>query len=279
MGVPLLKGRVFGEEDSAAAAPVIVINQALARAAFPGTEALGRALVIGGGYLTDARDLRPRTIIGIVGDTREQGLCFAPTLTVYVPVAQSPERITQLVLEKIPLRWAIRTTGEPAAVAAEVREAVLAEDRTQPPGDMATLSDILKRSIAPSRFNMLMLLVFGSLAGILAAAGVYGLTAYIVAQRTRELGTRVALGASPRALVRGLVGDGLRLSLAGTALGVCGALVLGRFLRTLVFGVSVADGPTIAAAVITMTVVVLMATYLPALRASRIDPMLTLRQE
>jgi predicted permease len=279
MGIPLLKGRVFGEDDSAGAAPAIVINQALARAAFPGTDALGRALVIGPGYLTDARDLRPRTIVGIVGDTREQGLRFAPTLTMYVPVAQSPERITQLVLEKIPVRWAIRTTGEPAVIAAEVRHAVLAEDPTQPPADLATLSDVLARSIAPSRFNMLMLVIFGSLSGILAAAGVYGLTAYLVGQRTRELGIRVALGASPTDLVRGLLGDGLRLCLTGAILGVGGALVLGRFLRSLVFGVSVADAPTIATIVVTMTIVVLTATYLPASRASKIDPMLTLRQE
>jgi putative ABC transport system permease protein len=279
MGIPLLKGRVFGEDDSAGAAPVIVINQALARAAFPGTDALGRALVIGAGYLTDARDLRPRTIVGIVGDTREQGLRFAPTLTIYVPVAQSPERITQLVLEKIPVRWAIRTVGEPAAVAAEVRQTVLAEDHTQPPADLETLSEVLARSIAPSRFNMLMLVIFGSLSGILAAAGVYGLTAYVVGQRTRELGIRLALGASPTDLVRRLLGDGLRLCLIGTILGLGGALVLSRFLRSLVFGVSVADGPTIVAIVMTMTIVVLTATYLPASRASKIDPVLTLRQD
>ena len=113
MEIPLLNGRVFTDSDSAGGAPVIVINQALARAAFPNGAALGQALVIGGGYLTDARDLRPRTIVGIVGDTREQGLRFAPTLTTYVPVAQSPEPITRLVLEKIPLRWVLRTDREP----------------------------------------------------------------------------------------------------------------------------------------------------------------------
>jgi len=177
------------------------------------------------------------------------------------------------------VRWAIRTAGEPAAVAAEVRQAVLAEDHTQPAADLETLSEVLARSIAPSRFNMLMLVIFGSLSGILAAAGVYGLTAYVVGQRTRELGIRLALGASPTDLVRRLLGDGLRLCLIGTILGLGGALVLSRFLRSLVFGVSVADAPTIVAIVMTMTIVVLTATYLPASRASKIDPVLTLRQD
>ena len=127
--------------------------------------------------------------------------------------------------------------------------------------------------------HMLMLVIFGSLSGILAAAGVYGLTAYVVGQRTRELGIRLALGASPTDLVRRLLGDGLRLCLIGTILGLGGALVLSRFLRSLVFGVSVADGPTIVAIVMTMTIVVLTATYLPASRASKIDPVLTLRQD
>ena len=208
MEIPLLKGRVLSDTDSAGGAPVIVINQALARAAFPDGEALGQALVIGGGYLTDARDLRPRTIVGIVGDTRERGLRFAPTLTTYVPVAQSPEQITRLVLEKIPLRWVLRTNRDPTDLVPAVRQAVLAVDPTQPAADFARMYDVLGRSISPHRFNMLMLTMFSGLALALAAVGVYGLTAYTVAQRTREMGIRVSLGASPMQLVRSLVAQG-----------------------------------------------------------------------
>jgi putative ABC transport system permease protein len=279
MEIPFLKGRVLTDNDSAGGAPVVVINQALARAAFPNGEALGQALVIGGGYLTDARDLRPRTIVGIVGDTRERGLRFAPTLTTYVPVAQSPEQITRLVLEKIPLRWVLRTDREPMDLVPAVRQAVVAVDPTQPAADFARMSDVLGRSISPHRFNMLMLTIFGGLALALAAIGVYGLTAYTVAQRTREIGIRVSLGASPTQLVRGLLGQGLRLCLAGTAVGLVGTILLGRFLRSLLFGVSATDGLTIVVVIATMTAVVVAATYLPASRASRIDPILALGQE
>jgi putative ABC transport system permease protein len=279
MEIPLLKGRVLTESDSAGAAPVVVINQALARAAFPNRDALGEALVIGGGYLTDARDLRPRTIVGVVGDTRERGLRFAPTLTTYVPVAQSPELITRLVLEKIPLQWVVRTNREPTDLVPAVRQAVLSVDSTQPPADFARMSDVLGRSISPNRFNMLMLTVFSGLALTLAAIGVYGLTAYAVAQRTREIGIRVSLGARPTQVVRELLAQGLRLCLAGTALGLVGAFFLARFLRSLLFGISASDGLTILTVMITMTAVVVAATYLPAARASRIDPMIALRQE
>jgi putative ABC transport system permease protein len=279
MNVPVIAGRVLTDGDGASGAPVVVINQALARSAFPNGDALGAALVIGRGYLTDARDLRPRTIVGIVGDTRERGLRFAPTLTTYVPVAQAPERITQLVLDKIPLRWVLRIDREPTDLVPAVRQAVLAVDPTQPAADFARMSDVLGRSIAPQRFNMLMLTTFSGLALALAAIGVYGLTAYAVAQRTREIGIRVSLGASRTQLVRGLVGQGVQLCLAGTTLGLVGALFLGRFLRGLLFGISATDGLTMVIVIATMIVVVIAATYLPAARASRVDPIRALRQE
>ena len=281
MAIPLLKGRALLDSDSATGEPVIVVNQALARAAFPAGEALGQALVIGTGYLKDPKDLRPRTIVGIVGDTREQGLRFRPTLTMYVPVAQSPELITQLVLEKIPPRWVIRTDRdrEPTDLVPAVRQAVLAVDGTQPPSDFARMSDVLGRSISSNRFNMLMLTAFSGLALVLAAIGVYGLTAYAVAQRTREIGIRLSLGASPAQLVREVLMQGLKLCVAGTAIGFAGAALLGRFLRSLLFGVSATDGLTLVLVTATMTAVVVIATYLPAMRASRIDPMLALRNE
>jgi predicted permease len=279
MGVPLREGRVLTDRDSASAAPVVVINQALAHAAFPNGKALGQALVIGDGFLTDARDLRARMVVGIVGDTREQGLRFAPTLTTYVPVSQSPELITRLVVEKIPLQWVVRADRDPIDLVPAIRQAVLSVDSTQPPADFARMSDVLAGSISSNRFTMLMLTTFSGLALVLAAIGVYGLTAYAVAQRTREIGIRVSLGARPAQVVNEILAQGLRLCLAGTALGLVGALFLARFLRSLLFGISTSDGPTILVVVVTMTTVVVAATYLPALRASRIDPMLALRQE
>jgi len=279
MEIPLLEGRVLTADDAASSAPVIVINRALARMAFPSGGALGHALIIGTGYLKNAGDLRPRAIVGIVADTREQGLRFAPTPTMYVPVSQSPEVITQLVLEKIPLRWVLRTDRNDSDLVTAVRQAVFAVDPTQPPADFATMSDLLARSISPHRFNMLMLVLFSGLALVLAAIGVYGLTAYAVVQRTREIGIRVSLGASPTQLLRDLLRQSLRLGLGGTVLGLLGAVSLGRFLRSLLFGVPFADVPTIIVVFVTMTSVVVAATYLPAARASRIDPMLALRED
>jgi putative ABC transport system permease protein len=141
------------------------------------------------------------------------------------------------------------------------------------------MSEVLGRSISPNRFNMVMLIMFGGLALTLAAIGVYGLTAYAVAQRTRELGIRLSLGASPTQLLRGLLVQALRLCVAGAAIGIVGAMLIGRFLRSLLFGVAATDALTIAVVVATMTAVVVAATYLPASRASRLDPMLALRQE
>src|SRR5436190_746992 len=279
MAIPLLGGRTFADDDSAGAAPVLIINRALARAAFPGGDALGRALVIGEGYLTDPRGLRPRTIVGIVRDTREQGLRFAPTLAMYIPVAQAPEMITRLVLDKIPVRWVIRSEGAPADLATAARRAVLEIDPGQPAADFASMTEVLSRSIAPARFNMVMLTVFGTLALTLAAIGIYGLMAYAVAQRTREIGIRISLGARPRQVVRELSWHGARLSVAGTVIGMAGALVLARFLRTMLFGVGAADALTMTIVVAIMTVVVLAATCLPASRAANIDPMRALRQE
>jgi predicted permease len=279
MEIPLLEGRVLTDGDTADSAPVIVISRALARSAFPNGDALGQALVVGTGYLKDARDLRPRTIVGVVADTREQGLRFAPTLTMYVPVAQSPEMITRLVVEKIPLRWVLRTNGDTAELAPAVRRAVLAVDPTQPPTDFSTLGDVLSQSIAAQRFNMLMLALFSGVSLVLAAVGVYGLTAYAVVQRTRELGIRISLGASPTQLVRELLLQGMRLGVGGTLLGLLSAAALSRLLRGLLFGVSAADGLTIIVVFTVMTTVVILATYLPAARASRIDPMLALRED
>jgi uncharacterized membrane protein YeaQ/YmgE (transglycosylase-associated protein family) len=279
MEIPVLSGRTTTDEDSTTSAPVVVISQRLARLAFPHGDALGQAVIIGAGYLTEPSDLRPRTIVGIVADTREQGLRFAPTPTMYVPVAQSPEMITRLIIDKIPLRWVVRASGDASSLVPAVRQAVLSVDATQPPTDFALMSDVLARSIAPHRFNMIMLIVFGALALILAAVGVYGLTAYAVAQRTREIGIRVSLGASPNRLVRESLSKGLRLCLAGTIAGLIGAALLGPFLRSLLFGVSPLDGVSMAIVVATMIVVVLVATYLPAVRASRIDPMIALRHE
>ncbi|HEY3454678.1 MAG TPA: ABC transporter permease [Bryobacteraceae bacterium] len=279
MGIPVLRGRTFNDRDRGNSAPVVIINSTLAKQAFPNEDALGKSLVIGTGYLTDPRDLRPRTVVGIVGDTREEGLMFRPPGVIFVPIAQSPDRITQITLDKIPTKWVIRTTRDPLAMIPAVRHAVLEADPLQPPADFQTMEKLVARSIAPARFNMLMLLIFAVLSLMLAAIGIYGLVSYSVAVRTREIGLRISLGAQPLKLVSSLIRHGMALASVGVVIGVIGALALGRFLRTLLFGVPASDPLTLAAVAGTLLVVILLSTSIPASRASAIDPMRALREE
>ncbi|MGH9591612.1 MAG: FtsX-like permease family protein, partial [Bryobacteraceae bacterium] len=277
MGIPVLRGRIFSDRDTANSAPVVIVNASLARAAFGGEDPLGRAVIIGKGYLTDPRELRPRTIVGIAGDTRELGLAYGAQMTAYVPAEQSPDRITRIALEQLPPRWVIRTKGDPLAMTASVRKAVLAADPAQPPADFRSMDQVLAASIAPNRFNMILLGIFAALALALAALGISGLTAYSISLRRREIGLRIALGAGPASVVRSFLWQGLKLCLAGAFFGMLGALTLARFLGSLLFGVPSTDAVTIAGVTVILLTVLLISIYLSASRAARIDPMIALR--
>jgi ABC-type antimicrobial peptide transport system permease subunit len=198
---------------------------------------------------------------------------------IFVPIAQSPDRITQISLDKIPSKWVIRTTRDPLAMIPAVRHAVLEADPLQPPADFQTMEKLVARSIAPARFNMLMLLIFAALSLALAAVGIYGLVSYSVAVRTREIGLRISLGAQPLKLVSSLIRQGMALASAGVVIGVVGSLALGRFLRALLFGIPASDPLTLAAVAGTLLIVILGSTSIPASRASAIDPMRALREE
>ena len=279
MRIPILRGRPFNGRDRANTVLVVIIDATFAKKAFPHGDALGKSLVIGEGYLTDPLDLRPRTVVGIAGDTREEGLMYPAPGVIFVPVAQSPNKITQIALEKIPTKWVIRTTADPLAVVPSVRRAVLEADPLQPAADFQTMEKLVAWSIAQARFNMLMLVVFAVFSLVLAAIGIYGLMSYSVAVRTREIGLRISLGARPFGLVTSLVRDGMLLACAGVVVGVAGALALGRFLRNLLFGISSSDPFTLAIVVATLLIVMLLSNYLPAAHASAIDPMRALREE
>lgn len=229
--------------------------------------------------LTDPGDLRPRTIVGIVGDTREEGLMYNPPGVIFVFVAQSPDRITQITLAKIPTRWVIRTTRDPLAMIPAIGRAVLEPDPLQPAADFQSMEKLVARSIAPARFNMLMLLIFAVLSLVLAAIGIYGLMSYSVAMRTREIGLRISLGPQPLRLVGALMKEGMALASAGVVIGVMGSLALARFLRALLFGVPSSDPLTLAVVAGTLLIVILLSTSIPASRASAIDPMRVLREE
>jgi putative ABC transport system permease protein len=173
----------------------------------------------------------------------------------------------------------IRTAGDPVQIARAVRRAVLQVDQTQPPADFESLEEVLSESVASSRFIMLMLIIFAGLALVLAAIGIYGLMAYSVAQRTREIGIRISLGAKPSRIVGGLVRRGMILALLGLGAGLGGALAAGQLLRNLLFGVASADALTFATVAVSILAVTLVANYLPASRATSIEPTAALREE
>jgi putative ABC transport system permease protein len=264
LGVPLRRGRVFDERDVAGSPMVAVIDQAFAARYFPGEDPIGRGLDIGNG--SDGF----YQIVGIVGNVRHDALDAEPGPTMYVPYKQD-------VFQSMWL--AVRTDGEPAQLAAAARAAVPQLDAALPAARIGPLTDALSDSIAQRRFSMLLLVLFAAIAAFLAAVGLYGVVAYAVAQRTRELGVRMAVGARAGDIVRLVVGGGMRLALLGVALGTVAALGLSRILAALLFEITPFDPASYAATALGLLTVAAAACAVPALRAARVDPLAALRQE
>ena len=264
LGIRLAAGRVFTEGDGAQAAPVAIVNQELARRVFPGEDPIGK------GLRTMFGPPVMREIVGVVADIRHAGPARAAAPHVFVPFAQSPGPFMTLV---------VRADGEPGVVAAGVRAAVLGIDPEQAVDQVASLRALLSGTMARPRLYAFLLGGYALLALLLAAVGLYGVIAYSVAQRTHEIGVRVALGATTGGVMRAVLGQGLALTGAGMVLGLLGALAVARVLRGLLFGVGPADLATYAAAAVLMLAVSVAACYVPARRAARVDPMLALRNE
>jgi predicted permease len=265
LGIPLLKGRTFTDADNERAPKVAVINQALAQHLWPNEDPVGRDLPIPGpGGSTGIR------IIGVVGNTHHQGPGQDVESEIYVPYLQGPGNMMQL---------AIRTAADPASLASTVRREVAAIDPEQPIARMSTLEQTLSESVAPRRFNMLLLGIFAAIALTLSTVGVYGVVAYSVSQRTHEVGIRMALGAQRADVLRMVIGQGLRLTLIGVGIGIVGALALTRFLSSMLFGVKPTDPLTFIAVSSALFAVALAACYIPARRAAKVDPMVALRYE
>ncbi len=258
-GIPLLQGRSFTPSDDAGAPPVVIINAAMARQFFANENPLGRRLTFWG---------VSREIVGVVGNERFAGLASDPAPAMYPALAQAPATTGTLI---------VRTAGDPRAILGGVRAAIRSIDRDLAPFGITTMGEALDASVARERFLAFLLAAFAALALVLALVGVYGVVSYSVAQRGREIGIRLALGASSRLVLRSIVGEGLRLAIAGCAIGVVGALGAARLVRSQLFGVSAADPLTIAAAVATMAAVAVAASLVPALRASTLPPAEVLR--
>jgi putative ABC transport system permease protein len=261
VGVPLLEGRMLGPQDDASAPAVILVNEAMARRYFPGQSAIGRRLQFWG---------QKRTIVGVVGNERFQGLAQDAAPAMYPPMTQAPMTTVTLL---------VRTTADPRQALAQVRTALWGLDREVAPYDVATLDEALSQSIARERFTATLLSLFAGVALLLAVVGVYGVTAYGVAQRRRELGVRLALGATGAGVVRLLLGDGLRTALAGCALGLGGAWLAGRALASQLAGVAPSDPLTLVVPTLGVLLAVVVASWLPARRAGRLPPSSVLRAD
>jgi predicted permease len=264
--VPLRTGRFFNAQDNQGAVPVTIINETMARRFWPGEEALGKRFKLGLAQSTGPW----LTVVGVVGDMRRQSLEREPIAQIFLPHLQSPERRMNLL---------IRTTAEPTQLAPVVRNEIRSIDKTVLIYGISTLESQLARAVAQRRFQTWLLTLFSALALLLAAVGIYGLIHQSVMLRTREIGTRLALGAQPREVLRLVVGQGLRLALCGIGIGLLAAFALTRVLTGLLFGVTATDPLTFIAAPLVLLLVALLACYLPARRATKVDPLTALRYE
>jgi putative ABC transport system permease protein len=260
----LMDGRLFWEQDDRNHPNVALINQTAARLLWP------RQNPIGAKIHTGAREEPWRTIVGVVGDVYQYGLDSQKTMQLYYPYEQDANFDMTLL---------VGSDSNLATLGSAVRKAVFAVDRDLPVADVQPLDGVLADSLAGRRFSMLLLALFASGALALAAVGIYGVISYSVTQRTNEFGIRVALGAQSRQVLALVVGQSMLLVLAGTAIGLAASFALTRLLSSLLFGVSATDLPTFAAVSLLLMVVACFATFIPARRATRVDPLAALRWE
>lgn len=262
MGIPLVKGRPFTEQETKEPIKTVIINEAFARNYFPAEDPLGKRLVI------DMGESMTCEIIGVTRDVKQFSLQSQSAPTMYLPS-----------IEVGRANLVVRTPGDPLAMTAAVRAAVQSVDKDQPIANVLSMEQILSSSVAEPRFRTLLLSVFAALALALAGVGIYGVMSYAVARRTHEIGIRMALGARPGDTLRLVVGQGMTLALIGVAVGLAAAFALTRLLSSLLFGVSATDPLTFAVIALLLTSVAAVACYIPARRATRVDPMVALRYE
>jgi putative ABC transport system permease protein len=266
MGIQLLRGRLFTERDTRDSSHVAVINETMARKIFPDEDPIGKRITFDSGE--DNSDWFE--IVGIVGDVKQYGLDETTPMQTYEPYTQQPQTSMTLV---------VRSAGEPTNLTAAIRNAVLQIDKEQAISDIGSLDQHLSASIAQRQFSMLLLGIFAAVALVLAAVGIYGVLSYAVTQRTHEIGIRMALGAGQRDVLRLVIGQGMLLTLLGVAAGLAAAFALTRLMTTLLFEVKPTDPLTFILIALLLLVVALLACWIPARRATKVDPMIALRCE
>jgi predicted permease len=276
--IPILRGRDFTDLDTVSSTPVALINQALVKKYWPNQNPVGQQIVIGHGVGPEFEE-PARVIIGVVGNTHEGGLASDPGRMMIVPQSQVTDGLTALNARILPMVWAIRTRGDPRQAIAAMTEQLRLASGGFAVTRVRTMDEMVSTSTARQSFNMLLLTIFGGIALVLAAIGIYGLMAYSVAQRTQEMGIRMALGADRAAIRKLVVWHGMKLAVVGVVLGVAAAFGLTRLMASLLFGVKTWDPAVFVTVPVILTAVALLAVWLPATRASRLDPMQALRVE
>jgi predicted permease len=276
--IPVKQGRAFTDRDTKGTPPVVIINEAMARQFWPKGNPLHDRLAIGRGVMREFADEPERQIVGVVGNVRDGGLNNDPRPTMYIPQGQVPDAANALNVKLTPIAWVVRTKVEPHSVSAAVQEQ-LRQATGLPVSDIRTMDEVVSRSTSRDRFNMWLMTVFGASALLLAAIGIYGLMAYSVAQRTQEIGIRLALGAEASDVKNMVVMQGLKLTIAGIVIGLGCAFLLTRLLAALLFGVTARDPVVFGSVPLLLALVALVAVWIPARRASRVDPILALRYE
>ncbi len=276
--IPIKRGRDFNERDDSQGPPVVIINEAMARQFWPDGDPLNDRLIIGRGVMREFADEPERQIIGIAGDARDGGLNNDPQPRMFIPQAQLPDAANALNVRLTPMAWVVRTRVEPMSLSNAIQEE-LRQASGLPVSDVRSMNEVVSLSTSRQQFNMWLMTVFGSVALMLAAIGIYGLMAYSVEQRTQEIGIRLALGAEAGQVKNMVVFQGMRLTLAGVVIGVAAALALTRFIASFLYGVEAWDPLVFVSVPAVLSIVALLAVWLPARRASRVDPMDALRYE
>ncbi|HEU0121376.1 MAG TPA: ABC transporter permease [Bryobacteraceae bacterium] len=276
--IPVVKGRAFNERDNQAGQPVVVISQSMAKRFWPNSDPLNDKIWIGKGVMSELATEQPRQIVGIVGDVRDGGLNRDPGSIMYIPNAQVPDALNALNTSITPIAWVVRTSNDPMSLSPAIQEQ-LRQASGLPFGDIRSMRDIVARSTSRERFNMLLMSVFAGAALLLAAIGVYGLMAYSVQQRTQEIGIRLALGAETGAVRRMVIWQGMIFALAGVGIGAGAAFALARFIRTFLYGVEPSDPLVFLTVPVLLALTALAAVWIPAVRATRINPIEALRYE
>jgi putative ABC transport system permease protein len=264
MRIPLLRGREFDQRDVATSSTVAIVNESMVRQFWPGEDPIRKRFRMG-----DTKGAW-KTVVGVVGDVLHKGLDAPHTIQVYLPNTQFTDSMVIL---------AVRTSNDPSSIAAAVRAEIAALDPQVPISEVATMDDVISSSVANQRFGAFLFFLFGAVALVLTAVGIYGVISYGVAQRTHEIGIRLALGAGRREVLELIIVESMRPALLGAAVGLCATFVLTRLLTRLLYNVKPTDPPVFAAVLLLMIGVALLASYIPARRATRVDPMVALRYE